>query len=268
MKRSSHNGQRPPSGRTGGRAALWGALGAAVALSVWCGCSVTKTNYRTLSFFFDGVPDPDAAKAGANSAGDATIAVAVVIHKPYGEEKCDACHRTQYRPGKNDASICLTCHDKLMNQHAWTHGAVAGGACLWCHAPHESARKWLLRAPDRKLCVQCHSATMMHASTVPAHADPAVSCLECHFGHGGDNSLMLRPGATSQSPPPPSAEAPPAKEKASTPSEPAGGTPASPDQSGSGRDEQKDKASEAKGQSPTPENDKSPANPDEPASPK
>jgi predicted CXXCH cytochrome family protein len=124
------------------------------------------------------------------------IAAKVVVHPPFAEEKCEVCHKTQYRPGRNDPSACLSCHKDLADKHAWTHGAVAGGACLWCHSPHESARKWLLRNPDRTLCMQCHSATMMNGSVVPSHIDPKVGCLECHFGHGGNDAQMLKPGAT------------------------------------------------------------------------
>lgn len=157
----------------------------------WCGCAVTTKSYPVLSFFFDGVPDPNLKTA---TSADPTIASVVVVHAPYREEKCEACHKSQYRPSRNDASACLACHEAIKDKHAWTHGAVAGGACLWCHSPHESARTWLLRGPDRKLCAQCHSASMTVASTVPEHADPAVGCLSCHFGHGGDDPRMLKPG--------------------------------------------------------------------------
>ena len=204
-------------------ATLWTVL---AALSVWCGCTVTKSNYATLSLFFDGVPDPNATGAsGEGAAGDTTLALAVISHKPFLEEKCESCHKTQYRPSRNDPSACLSCHDKVLNQHQWTHGAVAGGACLWCHSPHESARKWLLRSPDRKLCMQCHSATMMNGSTVPAHVDPKSGCIECHFAHGGQNSLMLRPGATATSAPA-TTEMPP-QDPAEQPSLPSDHTPAS-----------------------------------------
>lgn len=194
--------------RLGGGATRWAlgvALTSCVVAAVWCGCTVTKENYATLSFFFDGVPDPNATIAGGEP-GDATLAAAVVVHKPFAEEKCEECHKTQYRPSRNDPRACLKCHDKLTEEHAWTHGAVAGGACLWCHSPHESARKWLLRGPDRKLCTQCHSAALLKGDVVPAHADEKSSCLACHFGHGGDSAVMLRPGATTQSPPPESAQ--------------------------------------------------------------
>ncbi len=50
--------------------------------------------------------------------------------------------------------------------------------------------------------MQCHSSAMLTGETVPAHADEKSSCLSCHFGHGGDSAIMLRPGASAQSPPP------------------------------------------------------------------
>lgn len=193
--------------RVFGHAGAWWALGAVGAAWVWRGCTVTPENYSTLSFFFDGVPDPAAARPGGKP-GDTTLATAVVVHPPFAQENCEVCHKTQYRPNRNDPSACLTCHQTVKDRHPWTHGAVAGGACLWCHAPHESARTWLLRAPDRTLCAQCHSASMTAASPVPAHADPEAGCLSCHFGHGGENSFMLRPGATALSPPPTPASPP------------------------------------------------------------
>jgi predicted CXXCH cytochrome family protein len=171
------------------------------ALGGWCGCSVTKSNYSTWTFFFDGVPDPSAA-VGA-PGGDQTVAVSVVVHAPFGEEKCESCHRTQYRPQRNDPSACISCHGNVAERLAWTHGAVAGGACLWCHSPHESARRWLLRGPDRQVCMQCHPASTMNGTDVPAHVDPTASCLGCHFGHGGASPTMLRPGATATVIPPP-----------------------------------------------------------------
>ena len=66
-------------------ATLWTVL---AALSVWCGCTVTKSNYSTLSLFFDGVPDPNATgPSGEGAAGDTTLAIAVISHKPFLEER-------------------------------------------------------------------------------------------------------------------------------------------------------------------------------------
>lgn len=173
---------------------FWGTV--ALGILIDTGCTVTKDNYETLSLFFDGVPNPASLEGGTVKPGDATLTAIVRQHKPFVDNKCEACHKTRYRPSRNDGSICLECHEKVLTEHSWTHGAVAGRACLWCHSPHESARKWLLRGPDRKVCAQCHAGTLSASTTVAAHTDENVSCVACHFGHGGDNSLMLKPGAS------------------------------------------------------------------------
>lgn len=201
-------------GHRGNRQSAWAAWSLAAAIVCACigfGCTVTESNYKMLSFFFDGVPDPSAVPKA--SSADGTLSVQVVVHKPYAEEKCEACHKTQYKPSRNNPAICLECHKEIGSEHRWVHGAVAGGACLWCHSPHESARKWLLRGPDRKVCAQCHAASMTEKSPVLAHSDPNASCIACHNGHGGDDSLMLKPGASAAGPP---ADGAPAVSPAST----------------------------------------------------
>jgi len=62
----------------------------------WAGCGSPRERYRTLSFFFDGVPDPDAPKVVRTAAatGPAVAAHPIISrHKPYVENKCDLCHR-------------------------------------------------------------------------------------------------------------------------------------------------------------------------------
>ncbi len=170
-----------------------GAVGAVLALAVVMGCSVTKGNYKTLSFFFDGVPDP-ALTDGTVSRVEGGQVVSMSLHRPYAEEKCEACHRTRYRPTRNDSSICLPCHAPVKGEHSHMHGAVVADACLWCHNPHESSRTFLLRDVDRKVCGQCHTTAMLNSTRVPEHADASRGCLECHSGHGGSTSFMLRAG--------------------------------------------------------------------------
>lgn len=206
MEPTPRPGPKRPLWRACNRAAAW--WFGAIALCFWCGCTVTEDNYAALSLFFDGVPDPRVTGARSGRPGDTSVAAAVVVHAPFAAENCEACHKTRYRPGRNDPSSCLACHEGIADKQAWTHGAVAGGACLWCHNPHESSRKWLLRGPDRTICTQCHAASMMNGSKVPSHVDPTVGCIECHFAHGGENSLMLKPGATAHAMPPSALGAP------------------------------------------------------------
>src|SRR5256885_1697885 len=74
----------------------------AVIVFTECGCS-NDSRYRTLSFFFDGVPNPHAPAGSAAARGEkdefapnAPI-VKVYVHKPYAD-------------GMADSSKCAVCH--------------------------------------------------------------------------------------------------------------------------------------------------------------
>lgn len=178
-----------------------------VLCAVWSGCSVEKY-YGTLSFFFDGVPNPD-AKARAEAAGGITEDIrkspTFTQHKPFVDENCGACHTTQFGLTNQDSSICMKCHSDRPTQYPRMHGPVAAVACLWCHAPHETAEAHLLKKPARQVCSQCHEPKMFEGSRVPAHTDEKRSCLECHSGHGGERQFFLRDGVVV---PPPGQPAP------------------------------------------------------------
>jgi predicted CXXCH cytochrome family protein len=181
----------PRAARRIRRFAPWVVL---VGAAVWSGCTVTPRNYKVLSFFFDGVPDPSippGAVVGRGAGGKPTL---VVVHKPFAEERCEECHTTKYRPSKNDSSICLKCHAAALTQYQRMHGPVAAAACLWCHSPHESAQPHLLRSADPKVCLQCHAPAMLESTRVAAHADESRACLDCHSGHGSDRAYILKPG--------------------------------------------------------------------------
>jgi predicted CXXCH cytochrome family protein len=197
--------QRPGTARAGVWLTAVAAAALAVLAAVWSGCSVTPRNYRVLSFFFDGVPDPSAPAVPASRGGLGQPSLAIV-HRPFAEENCEACHKTKFKPSRNDSSACMQCHPGVQGEHPRMHGPVAAGACLWCHAPHESSRPHLMRDSDRKVCAQCHTPALLDATRVPAHAQPARECLECHTGHGSTGPFMLRPGASADTPPPAPAE--------------------------------------------------------------
>jgi predicted CXXCH cytochrome family protein len=119
-------------------------------LWVWIGCTPTN-RYKVLSFFFDGVPDPNAPPAGAvqvDQSGRPSVVRTVVYHEPYQNSNCQACHAggaQTYTPlGALDSRMCLPCHQQVPSQYAVMHGPVAIGVCLWCHAPHESVYPHLL----------------------------------------------------------------------------------------------------------------------------
>jgi predicted CXXCH cytochrome family protein len=163
------------------------------------GCSAQK-HYKTLSFFFDGVPDPNATTGATRLTTErAGTRFTVYVHKPYADNDCNACHtgdRSQFftlaaaQGPKPDN--CLTCHADVPHQYANMHGPVAVNACTWCHSPHQSIHPHLLKNTPNKVCMQCHGPTGLSPSTAN-HTDPKANCLECHSGHGGERNL-LKPG--------------------------------------------------------------------------
>ncbi len=159
----------------------------------WTGCSVER-NYELLSFFFDGVPNPNALPILAAAGDPATIRASATYsaHTPYLEGQCVQCHGQGFTMGGIDPGICLDCHGDVPDQHRFMHGPVASGACVVCHVPHESAYPHLLKSDAQAVCAQCHAPEMLSVDRVPEHGDPGTSCLRCHTGHGDDRRYMLR----------------------------------------------------------------------------
>lgn len=164
---------------------------------LWFGCS-PKKHYKLLSFFFDGVPNPDDPQSSAaGPGGRGRPALLSVMHAPYQQNKCDACHTSRNAfeiistPGEDK---CFACHEKVKDQHAFLHGPVAANRCLWCHDPHRSNVPSLLRVAAGRLCRECHTQELLDPS-VPEHLDEKKDCLQCHAGHGGSDRYFLKPGA-------------------------------------------------------------------------
>lgn len=180
-----------------GRRTILVIFGAVVAGLVWMGCTVTDKNYRLLSFFFDGVPNPNALPIMAESGNPAAIrqSPTYVAHPPFLNNQCDACHRSRFTQEAITSDVCLKCHSGVPNEYPFMHGPVTAGACLWCHVPHESAFAHLLKARPRAVCTQCHEPALLDSERVPEHADESKSCLDCHRGHGGQGRNMLRDSA-------------------------------------------------------------------------
>ena len=168
------------------------------------GCAPDK-RYRVLRVFFDGVPDPNAPAVSSSdrardpstpgAKGGAAQPVAF-LHKPYEENKCDACHGSSsgkfsdYQ--KIGADVCLKCHEKVLTAYPVMHGPVTSVECNLCHTPHESTIPALLKQPAPGVCTQCH-VTELLSGTTPEHLQPDSKCLQCHFGHGGPQHKLLRP---------------------------------------------------------------------------
>jgi predicted CXXCH cytochrome family protein len=167
-----------------------------LAIAAMVGCSV-RENYKTLSFFFDGVPDPNAPvniqRVGNSSDSSNPLAGAkMYLHKPYAEQRCTECHtpdKKQLIMLKED--LCVKCHEDKTHQYAVMHAPVAAGQCMWCHEPHESDQPRLLKTTAPDLCLQCHDLELLPSSN-PAHRSDMANCLSCHLGHGGIKGSMLR----------------------------------------------------------------------------
>ena len=178
------------------RVVAWRVAACLLLVAIVIGCSGRK-HYKTLSFFFDGVPDPAADSTGTRlTAERGGVKFTVYVHKPYAENNCKACHegdRTQFftlaAAVGPTADKCLTCHADVPHQYPNMHGPVAVNACTWCHSPHQSANAHLLKSTPNKVCMQCHGPTGLSPSTAN-HADPKANCLDCHSGHGGERNLL------------------------------------------------------------------------------
>jgi len=161
------------------------------------GCS-PETRYRTLSLFFDGVPDPAMQKPGAAGGGKGGTAATdpsgkpgYVSHGPYAAKLCEACHRG------DDNSLLLPVEDLCLNCHVLNikkkhiHGPVASGGCRACHHPHGSGKPFLLSSEPTTFCLTCHARAAVANQEVHRSAQ-GTQCTECHDPHGSDNDHLMR----------------------------------------------------------------------------
>jgi predicted CXXCH cytochrome family protein len=168
-------------------------------------CSV-QDHYRVLTFFFDGVPNPNVSKQSDNTKilkkdPDSTKVIAEAgrqdffLHPPYLEKECDKCHN-QERMGSLKQSmpgLCTQCHTDLDMQYDFMHGPVDAGYCTQCHNPHKAKEKKLLIRTGKELCLYCHDAEGLYQS--PFHDESSeTNCIICHNPHGSDNHSLLKQG--------------------------------------------------------------------------
>jgi predicted CXXCH cytochrome family protein len=180
-----------------------------VALSALAWACSEPARSRVLNFFFDGVDQPEEdrrrgyAPTGRAISGELGEAAArrgqperlMVIHAPYRENKCDACHNANtgllFQPPQG---LCRSCHADIPGPAPFVHGPVIVGACLACHHPHGSAYPHVLLADASSLCFNCHRQEDL--GPAPYHILPAEqTCNECHDAHGGADQYFLRPDA-------------------------------------------------------------------------
>lgn len=195
MNRPTRSNATKCIGRWGGPV-FYGLL-LVLAIIMIVGCTPER-RYKVLSFFFDGVPDPNAPKVDRNAGQVVTTSSGRVIrvyqHKPFKDNQCGSCHAVSsgsYESfEKLDAKICLKCHANELTRYPVMHGPVASVQCLTCHSPHESAIPGLLKEKAPGVCTQCHVPDLRPKDK--DHQSPASPCLTCHVGHGSNKQGLLR----------------------------------------------------------------------------
>ena len=183
-----------------GRAAKVGIAIALALIFLLTSCDA-KRDYKTLSFFFDGVPNPNAPPPP--SAGTAVRFTVIrpleqmprraFQHKPFALNQCSQCHTSDGKQLSrlNSVDLCIKCHTNTTHEFPVMHGPVSNGLCLWCHDPHESDQPHLLKSTSSELCLQCHDRQLLPSNIAPHLSESAV-CLDCHLGHGGATRTLLR----------------------------------------------------------------------------
>jgi predicted CXXCH cytochrome family protein len=162
------------------------------------GCS-KDIQYKTLTFFFDGVPDNYIASGKKDTlllVDTSKQQVSLLkapetnrfIHPPYGEKGCSNCHVdggfTMPQP-----KLCYQCHDDFAKKYTYLHGPVAGGYCTSCHHPHMGEKKLLLRK-GQDLCLYCHEKELVFKNENHSGIED-TKCTECHNPHGGNDKTLL-----------------------------------------------------------------------------
>jgi predicted CXXCH cytochrome family protein len=184
-------------------------------VAVLASCTDPLSRHRTLSTFFDGVPDLPpverlcedylgdqyrefytdlAAKraAGATPDGEDNHRLRS-SHKPFAEKNCDGCHdfkRTNMLLRPKD-QLCFMCHkDFIKGSHV--HGPVSVGDCSACHLPHDSENPALLREPRSEICGSCHVEDRLAAEMHQRVIKHQMQCVDCHDPHSSPLRYFLK----------------------------------------------------------------------------
>ena len=156
-------------------------------------CCDSKKHYKTLSFFFDGVPSPDGEVSDSNTQEPQNERrkrpeIVWYVHEPYRECKCHGqgskkSFDRQVQLTMSVPELCYKCHtDYSVSSAEYVHGPVAVGYCLFCHEPHQTKIAGLLKKPIPELCYECHDRQSIEE--ISAHsAETLPGCIDCHQPH-------------------------------------------------------------------------------------
>jgi predicted CXXCH cytochrome family protein len=168
---------------------------------------VSACSYKTLSVFFDGVPNPRsqdplivASNYSSNPTENDRINEVKALksgpdmnyHIPYQDKACTACH-DENLIGKfilPEPDLCYQCHVDFSTKYTVLHVPVEMGECTSCHSPHMAENRKLLLKTGQQLCLNCHDAgDIMKKESHDGIGDS--DCIECHNPHGGSEAYLL-----------------------------------------------------------------------------
>jgi len=162
--------------------------------TLYTGCAPqTQSQYKMLSFFFDGVPNPEEKQAEVAKVEERKGLVQTSIYKehgPYAAKQCGGCHdRGSNRLIVPKQELCFQCHT-LDIRKKYIHGPLASGGCTVCHQPHGSSYAFLLVAEPKEFCLYCHAKEDISRNAV--HGEMDAQCTMCHDAHGSNEQYLLR----------------------------------------------------------------------------
>jgi predicted CXXCH cytochrome family protein len=166
--------------------------------------------YKTLTFFFDGVPplgqeglQEELINSNFQESAQISPKQLWYVHEP--QKDCTLCHgkrkqqrgfSLQVRLTAPVPKLCYGCHADYTVSAPFVHGPVAVGQCLFCHNQHKSKIEHLLKEPEPKLCYLCHDINTVEL--IPAHfKNQQFACTGCHNAHASPVKALLK-GASSQ----------------------------------------------------------------------
>jgi len=169
-------------------------------------CCSEKENYKVLTFFFDGVPDPNAkieTKNKTNKIDSSKIKrrmnivkqaeLKVFFHEPFKERLCNECH--DFEGGnkliKPLPDLCFSCHDDFFEEKQFKHGPAVSGNCTMCHHPHFTDQEFMMKRKGREVCLYCHDENNIMVK--PIHKENGSKlCWTCHDPHAADKRYLLK----------------------------------------------------------------------------